>query len=532
MIAIRDTTSGTDLTDVVEGLRYSNVNPGGFESCSFTVPADRCPSGGAWLVISDSHGVLWEGRVEENDLSVGDGDRRGVTAYGFGMALKKTYFREVFVDIDMGAWVGPSVAFQIALGGSYSPEGGSVSPDDTTGASALGLVARGDWAAAGKPHPMAQYVSTVDIASIYYAWKIGPTVSSADANWAWDVLIEDSDVWTGTQASSGSLRAAGPSTGTLTNAVAGRTYGRVALYYGVAGGVAGVDYPIYWTCLAVYGNHGLTKRGSEDAIAAKGFYGGDILQNLLARASGIGVGTIDAPTYVVRDFKFLERTDIESAVVELNKYFGYDWGTWDSGNLFDSDPKFSWTAKPSTAKWTVRRADCDRIELASSLSQMADTVYVKYRTVIGQEKELTATSPVRALNDAGMTGQATIIGDGSMVTQDNAQQQADIFFALQGQDPPMSGAIDLSGDVQLAAGGSRPAYHLRADGALLRIEDLLPVTEVYDLSDLRQTLLPIKRVEVDASGETIRTSVQIDQASDAMSTLQAHLVAPFVNTPG
>lgn len=513
---IRVRTQDADLTDAVNGLRYSNVDPGGHESASFDVPAQLAPNRGDSLFIEDKHGMIWQGRVDENDLSVGEsGDRRLVTAYGEGILLKRQSLAMDFVQSSVAAWTGPSVAERAAAAATYALEAGSVE-----GGGIITKLPQPDWNTADLPLVEMWYRSPGPIGRIQGQWTKTAGVSAGPDNYIWYAYLVTTDVLSVFD-DTGDMQAAGPATFGLDSTANNRTY--AALRFGFNAAVAGsdsLDRTITWDQLKIFGNHDLTVRGTgEDA----GLYGGDIINYLLGLVDGVDARAIDAPTdWIISHLAMGQRVSIEDFIYEVNKQFGYSWGTWDSGTLFDTTPRFDWKARDTEAKWTIRRSQAD-ISLAATLAEMANTIYVRYVDPSGQPQELTDTAVVRALADAGIDQEGFV--DAGLQVDAGAQRYADIFFSLQGQDPPLTGTIDIEGDVSLSAGGSLPAHHIRADGSLIRVEDLLPISEVYDLADLRQTLLPIKRVEVDASGPTPQTSISVDQTQDAISVLQARMAA-------
>ncbi len=76
-----------NLTPKVQGLKYSTRLSGGFHTCSFRIKADL-PEAWDWissfvfyrLKITDVKKTLWEGRIEDIELSSG---HAGATAYGY-----------------------------------------------------------------------------------------------------------------------------------------------------------------------------------------------------------------------------------------------------------------------------------------------------------------------------------------------------------------------------------------------------------------------------------------------------------------
>ena len=503
MISIRDISNGVDLTDRVDGLRFSNVKPGGFESCSFDVPEGMEPPRGARIRVDDGAACLWLGTIYENSLAVDDSSRRGCVAYGPGMVLKTTRFPMVYVMGDLSAW--------------------QEIPLDRKAAAALSGVSFGDASFSNVRLDLPnQAMSGVAFMATCYQAPAGAVISKALYNMTranfpagWRSQRFESGSSPGAAMASVSITADGTDrTATITD----DRYVEINVYADGTAATPSATAYVKATVMSLFGSHALTVRSSG---GANGLYGGDIIGHILSQVSGVSAGTIDAPTSFIIPNLVFDTQDAEAMINEVNRWHGYNWGTWDSGSIFDDGAYFDWTAKHQEATYTVRRSECDRFDVAQTLANMANEVQVRYRSVGGTDEIETGTAEVRALSDAGLSQQASV--DGGVTTQAGAQQLIDVFFDLQGNDPPFTGSIDLTGNVRAAAGGSIPPHHIRANGANIRVEDLLPITEVYDLADLRQTLLPIKRVEVDCSGPAPRTSVAVDQTQDALSVLQARL---------
>jgi len=82
-----DDTLDSELTEKVEGMKFSTKLHGGFNKCSFRLKADL-PEAWEWinkrilyhLKVTDKTKTLWEGRIEDISLSMG---AVVVTAYGY-----------------------------------------------------------------------------------------------------------------------------------------------------------------------------------------------------------------------------------------------------------------------------------------------------------------------------------------------------------------------------------------------------------------------------------------------------------------
>jgi hypothetical protein len=521
---------GYDLSELAQGLQWSNVNPGGDEICRFQLDVPwltllpGAAKGNLCRVLSGPD-VLWDGRIGELDPGGDDSEYTQITAYGKGARLKDTTFQEIFVDSDFSSWQGMSVQrkINVLLAGTFTGlHDTDLGADVTTGAPSLETEFDGAWVAGALPFSEGWYDGLgVLIDSIYYAWKKGGTVDNTDTNFFWGVFASTDDVNSSSD-SSGTLRAAGPGSGTLTTTGGNKTWAFVEFFYNAAGGTQGKRYSIFWTALAVYGTHGLTK----GAGTPPGFTADQMIGNIVGRVSGVVARRIDVQTFEIQQMEFRVPTFHEDAIVELNKYEGCDWGTWGPGSILDfsSDGYFDFTSPDSsTSHWSCFRADCDELDLHAEMTTLYNRVQVNYSGVDGRPRVVTRTTSVPELDRIGATRTAVL--DGGTSTQAGAQTLGDAFLALQGVYAPSRGTVTLSRPIRHYRRGLIQPWWMRADGSNLRVPDVLPSQQLFDLStgpDRRSTF-PIKRVTVDASGAYPVVQAELDQTSDVLSILQARL---------
>ena len=261
-----------DLTALHQGLQLSNVDPGGMETLQMNPQLIKGLRPGAPVWVRLGSRVMGHYRVNEP----GQHDKGGVSefsvaALGYGAALKDNPIQRLYVHRDLSAWAAGSTQRQINnLNAGQDMGGPSTANDDATGAPSIKTELVGAWTRLAGAEAQFTPGGGLAIASLYYAWKLGAGVSAADANWIWNVYLSTDDTM-GSFDSSGTLRAAGPGSGTLV-AAAGRTSALAQFYYSTAGGGAGVKYALFWTVLAAYGDYGLTKRGTASFTDAQGFY--------------------------------------------------------------------------------------------------------------------------------------------------------------------------------------------------------------------------------------------------------------------
>lgn len=528
MIWVRNISGGYDLTNRISNLRWANERPRGDRDASFVLHEKWGTSvpeidKGAVIHIGDGIDVLWAGRIEEHDRG-GDRDEQiAVTAYGLGVRLKDSTMQEIYVDRDLDAWGPFSVQRKINLNATLDLQDGTVQPDLTTGEPSLATRIIGAWWRAVRCEVW-YYSGGIDIGSLGYAWKRGPAVLNTDTNWTWDAHLMANDLATVGE-SSGNLRAAGPGSGTLAAAAAGRYWAFVRLAYAIAAGSDSRNWDVFWTSLAVFGNHGLTKRGSAPN---EGFYASDMVQDAADRATGITIRRIDATTFVIEQMEFKEPTIHDGAITKINETHQHErvWGTWGPDSPLDAgtDGYFDYTAtEPTTAHWFAPRADCDDLDLHTELSTLFNQVQVQYQDVAGSRQTVTRTASVPELDEDGITKTATL--SGGTLTTTLAQQLGDAFLALSGSFAPARGSATISRPINHKDRGALPPHYMRADGSNLRVPDILPSTTLFELTSNpdRRTLFPLKRVEVDCSGAYPTTRVELDQTNDVLAALQARL---------
>lgn len=517
-------TTGYDLTDYVEGLNWSSVNPGGDEQSGFTLKRkwfSGAPeiSQGNLLFICSGVDVLFAGRIEENDRAVADTEQIGVTAYGLGIRLKDGQMREIYVDQDRSQWGDVSLNEKVALA-TASIDYGSFTWSSDYGGLACALPSS---ALVSKAIAEIQYIAPQDttVGAVAFVGKDTnlPTGWEAPALFASDTdSYGTADIYATTF--DGSLRLMQLST-------AARRY---VMWREYSSGNAvtpspGANRTI--SQIAVYGNHGLTLADPGDGTPY-GVYGGDVIRNIIGRADGISPDIIDAPPFIIPQLVFREGVTYEDAISQVNQLFSYDWGTFGPRSVFEheTDGYFSWKARDTaTQHWYALRSECDDLQLNDETQALYDSVDVAYTDTQGQQQVITRTTSVGALADAGFSRRAKL--DAGTMTASGAAALGDVFLTLTGQQPPARGSITLSGPITHYRRGKLPPHYLRADGSNIRVPDVLPSSDAVSLSSAaapdRRTTFPIKRVSVDAAGNVPKVTVEVDQSNDLLSVLQARM---------
>lgn len=489
-----------EAENIFKNLTWTNSMPGGHEQMQCVLSRDAFTTYADENLFDQAkaagHGnrSAFEGRYQRFPKDSGE-RTTNFNAVGNSVMLRDhTGVRELYVDIDLTHWQGVSVQRRLNLiSASYTPADPSVQPDEATGQPALGLAFTGAWSTSGKPNSEAWYDAGpgINIGSIYYAWKKGSNINAANASWEWYVYAAFNDVAGVSLDSSGNLRATGPGTGTLTTTNNNKRYGLVQFLFSTApDGGNNTSYTLDFTRLAVYGTHGLTKQGTESATSSKGFYGSDIIHNLVTRFApklkcSLGAeGSIQPVTFIVPHYVIGRDgpATVEQGVAEINQYYQNDWGVWDDFDFFWAPPG---VYKSKT--WKVRQ---DEGAVLSDEGQQADDRYngviVKYNDPTGvartvgppgsltdyQDSTLADTDPDNPVNAHADTigGVRWGLLEMSTVTERDGAILAGGEWLAKTNELKHSGSIKVFHSAEDENGIRCPAYEIRS-GDYIQIVD-------------------------------------------------------------
>lgn len=514
-----------DITTSHQGLQLSNVDPGGHEQLQLNPQALDGIRPGSPLTVRLGNDVMWYGLVNEP----GQHDKPGrsdysIAALGHGLHLKEP-IRRLYVDRDLSRWGRVSSAYRLAVPTFTLPDP-RVQPDTSTGLPNLQTGTDGGLATVPHLSPAALYdAQGLAIGSLYYAWNRGNgnISSGADPSYNWWTYVSDTDLFAGgTYDTSGDLQAAGPGTGTLTATTGTRKFALVGWEY-IAASSWSQPFYINWTTLAVFGNNGLTKRGTASATEAPGHYTSDIVGDAIA---GLGFDAIiTQDTFIVAHSTYFSPTPREQIVDDMSKLAGgWHWGTWEPRTMFDTAPTFLYHPRAADATCVISRRDCDELDVPKvRLDQLYDTALVTYRDPAGTSGLVTVTIANPLLAMAGV-GSRPLVLDMGIGTAASAQVFAADALALALTSARGGGWAILPDTVQLPGGGRKPACLLKAGRDRLRIIDL-PDAGPYTETDTRRfDTFRISRVEptIDEHGVP-RTRVEFDGGADLMEVLNARL---------
>jgi len=377
--------------NVPSGDRWSDTMPGGYET--FDATFARRPD----VDYSDlerlsrvtrydaSGGVIWQGRLERAPRVSGDQISISPSAVGYQAHLDDDKsVKVIHRDISFENWGPPSTERRIlVLAGRRFDGEGAVSADVTSGEPALRTTLQGAWGVGNNPISESWYDAGAGMAigSVYYGWKKSGNISPATAGWTWQVALDNTDDATGTADQSGNLKAAGPGTGALTASTDDRRWARVQFFYTDAGTGAGdATFEIYWTNLIVYGDHGLTLRGTEPAA---GFYDADIIRHAIGQWCPLITVTdesVTADPFIIPHSAFRDSTTVGEIVRQTTRFRLRDWAVWEGPTFWLHDRGVR------GRRWRARVGPAQLEETGPQVDRLWESIIVQYQDVNGSTR--------------------------------------------------------------------------------------------------------------------------------------------------
>lgn len=336
-------TGESDAGKVPQGIKFSTRLGDGFSDggCTLARRIDRDYYDinllDEFTLFGADGSIAYEGRIGANPRSISDVHSMDIVTAGWMTHTRDKKAQIIFVDRNVGNWIPASVRRRKALiTGNYTGEPEFQLGVDDAGSPGIITPISDAWSATGVGDSEAWYDSRgLGIGRVYYAWNKSSSVNAGDTNWNWLVCLSSDDNQTVLQTTS-NLRAAGPGTGLLSSTGATKYYADVQFYYNiVAAGAAGTTFAIYWTCLAVYGKHGLALQGTPSATSAYGLTVSDMLDYLIRTfCPKLDPSGISSTTYPVQQAAWLDPTDPYDIIADLNKYHRYIFGCEENKRFF------------------------------------------------------------------------------------------------------------------------------------------------------------------------------------------------------
>jgi hypothetical protein len=372
-----------DAKDIPEGLTFSTSIPGGFKDCSFALPR-RVDLEYADLNIADDVRVYgpgnrtaWEGRMHQFPRSHGEAVQIAPSALGWSAHLRDfSVFREIYRDIDLGKWGEPSrtrvaavslgvpaeVHAQYSVSTAPDPSGGIVAITHQANRLVTSASVRGLGESVYDAGP------GVAIGSLYYELV---TNGSTDVDWETRAFLMTDDLYAANDAGTDHNNAPGPTAATLSATTSTRRYAGLIVRYMATTALDG-SWTAFWRGLAVYGNHGLTKRGTEPDA---GFYASDIITNAVSRiAPLLSTSGVEATDLAITHLAFHDGVTAEDVILGANKFHIWEWGVYDDREFFYRPPD------PNRLTWQARLDQGAKIDLEGDTGETVFNAAIVYFT--------------------------------------------------------------------------------------------------------------------------------------------------------
>lgn len=418
--------------------------------------------------------VAYEGQITSLPRTLETSPQAGVQLMGWMGHAKRKPFVEVYIDRDLSKWVSASTRRVVSLlSNNYTP-GNSSQLIDEAGEPAIELSFPGPWVSPFRPIADSWWLPQpgITLGALFYklAKYNGQTMISTDKGWSATVLLADDDLPSAYDLSANLYP--GPTAALLSATVATRRAACVQLIYtGTPAGTSGQTYSVFMTELAVYGNHGLTRRVAEGANEPGGFYVSDMMANIASRfAPKLDTSGIQDTTFIVPQASFLTDTFPYDAWQTLNAYHLWEMDVFEKRrlnyypiNLTDWD----WEVRLSDPGTTVSLQGDDLTTLANGVIVRYTDLATGYETRLTPDEypELKDTSPNNPANENGEQ-LYTPLSLSVPTTKEGAIQIGRAYLAEFNQ-PKAPGTITVKGHIRDRAGHWRPGWMVRSSDRLI-----------------------------------------------------------------
>lgn len=512
-------------------LAFSTAIPGAFKDCGCTLrrefnddPADLDRFDEV-EVYGPGGETAWKGRSSEFPWQTGEDFGLDVNAVGLSAAmLDNPTFSEIYIDRDLSArWAAGTDYRQAVLMALNRPvQGGpEVAAQDAADlGNALSLAVQDTWASPLIPQAEAWYDAG---AGRQVRRVLGSFAGYNNTSFILGFAASDDQL----------VEAAGTSptqTGDIYTATSGsfdQTWGSGHRYMWAAwgfnatpGGTAGTVYLVRIGKLAVIGNHTLSLVGTAGS-GTEGFSGPDVVRDLMNRMlPDVATDNIDDPSGFVIPHLVIDPCTPESALLQINGMFEYDWGIDEEG--------FFWRPPSSyRRRWLARKDEGAGLELAGLTSEDAVNGII-----------------VTFTNEAGNSRTAGPIGSGcdyesALLSDDDPENPANSHGIVKYAELPASNQLTAAEAIQ--AGARRLAEILaapaRGSGSVkgwVRDADtriLFPAWAVRSGDSIRwEDLDNVERriIGTNYTHDSLTNSLTLDNTPHALDVLLARAEAQLV----
>lgn len=419
--------------------------------------------------------IAYEGRIGSLPRSLEGSPKIMLMAQGYMSHAKDQSFAEVFIDRDLSKWVAPAARRVAKLLGENFALGNASSLNDETGTPVVQTEMAGPWVSPFHPLVEARWLpqAGISLGALYYDLAASSaTMSTGDANWTTSATLTGDDNGTvGTSNGTGNVWGALPKTGYL-EATGTRNSAVLQAQYAVSpGGAASTTYYARWAKLAVYGTHGLTRRGEDPG----GFYVSDMIAAIASKwAPQLDTSRMQQTTFPVPQASFLSETLPYDAFQTLNAYHRWEMAVYEGKRLL------YYPIDLNDYDWEVRTTDAG-VETSlqgDDLEHLCNGVIVRYTNLAtGYEERLTPEAH-EVLKDTNPSNPAnlykrklyTTLALSVPTTEEGALQIGRVYLSEFNQ-AKAPGSITIKGHIRDRAGHWQQGWKVRS-GERVLIADL------------------------------------------------------------
>lgn len=480
-----------DEADIPYSISWETQNPGGYGTGSIVLPRPpnlRADDAALFshAVLYGPHGTAYEGRVTGIPQVGANEVRLELEGWSAHLDDDET-FLPFFVDRDLSHWQAPPAQRDIVLlSGSprYVSSQGSVEAIvDSTNGSALRLsIGELTQPVAGNPRALAEswYVAETPIGYIYYSVQAA-SLGGVGAGWNVQAFLTTDEAGTVSQAGTNFATADGAEY--LTATTPDRKHAGVQMFYtGTYDGA--FDWVSYWRNIAVYGTHGLTRRGPDPG----GFYGSDILAYTVSTCApllnytlgdSIEQSAVIVPHYAPQDRGTARRVVEEVTALSPGSFEGQaipnDWGVYENREFFHRSPGTygkTWRVrKDQVASLTAAGPDSKRRigGMMITYSDGAGKTHTVGPPGSGAEYETTDLLDNDSSNPATKLGRKWQHRQVGITNQEGALNIGRMLLA-EGNRVDWTGQVSVRGEATDSAGNRYPTDRVKA-GDQIVVED-------------------------------------------------------------
>lgn len=495
----------------VDALSFSSVDPGGYESCSFTVSGGPRISVGDDVRVFEGHETVWHGRVEEPGFQIlKEIATNQVNAVGYGARLKDNLFSIIYIDKDTSAWTNmPRARERAAVAANLQPRSGEQTTDTSSGRPGLMFTIEDAWASPYRP-----------LCELWYDAGFGNTIGRAFSSWevsniaaTFESVIFFSPDDSGSTGESSADQLTGNASGSVDYTPKADTYRYAFIYFlytATPGGTAGDSFKLTWSGTSVLGNHGLVLRGNDLRLT-------DIVTDAIARSRVRFNTEITESEFLVSQAVYKELTTADMIFDDMIALNGWHWGVWAPDSVFSDTPTFVFAPPPQQPTCRSMVADCDEFDVTESFSRLHNKIIVSYTDTAGRSQyvEYKPDVPDPLLGTDDHVLQVNI----GISTDDSAKTAARYILSLDRSDSRVSGTCLLPETLN----SGRWSHTLRPGIDKITFPDVPNKNSYLDDPPLRNDVFRIARLNVTVQNGKPVSSIEFDQGASLIEVMQARL---------